>query len=104
MPRKKLTDEEILLTIYRRVYAVSEPPADFDQLIAEAETNDLGQKVIKYLDYECDDEVMKKICDDTLDEFKVKGYKRKQFFMSLSISASFVSQNTILFDLIDPFL
>lgn len=95
MPRKKLTDEEILMTIYRRVYAVSEPPADFDQLIAKAETNDLGQKVIKYLDYECDDEVMKKICDDTLDEFKVKGYKRKQFFMTFWLGCSPKSKNKL---------
>jgi hypothetical protein len=88
MPKKKLTDYEILLEIYRRVYAVSEPPADFDQLIAEAETNDIGQKVIKYLDYECDDDVMKQICEKTLDEFKVKGWKRKQFFNSFWLGCS----------------
>lgn len=96
MPRKKLTDDEILMTIYRRVYAVSEPPADFDQLIAEAETNDFGQKVIKYLDYECDDEIMKKICDDTLDEFKIKGWKRKQFFNTFWLGCSPKSKNRII--------
>ena len=95
MPRKKLTDEEILMTIYRRVYAVSDPPADFDKLIEEAETNEYGQKVIKYLDYECDDEVMQKICDETLDEFKVKGYKRKQFFMTFWLGCSPKSKNRL---------
>jgi len=88
MPKKKLTDYEILLEIYRRVYAVSEPPADFDQLVANAEINELGQKVIKYLDYECDDDVMKQICEKTLDESKVKGWKRKQFFNSFWLGCS----------------
>jgi len=95
MPPKKLTDDEILLEIYRRVYAVSEPPANFDQLVAEAETNEFGQKVIKYLDYECDDVVMKYICDKTLDEFKVKGWKRKQFFMTFWLGCSPKSKNRL---------
>jgi hypothetical protein len=88
MKRKKFTDDEILTEIYRRVYAVSEPPADFDQLMATPETNAFGQKVIKFMDHECDDEVMKKICNDTLDEFKVKGYKRNQFFYSFWLGCS----------------
>jgi hypothetical protein len=95
MPKKKLTDDEILLEIYRRVYAVSEPPADFDKLVAEAETNSEGQKVIKYLDYECDDIVMKDICEKTLDEYKVKGWKRKQFFMTFWLGCSPKSKNRL---------
>jgi hypothetical protein len=95
MPRKKLTDYEILLEIFRRVYAVSEPPADFDQLVAEAKTNEFGQKVIKYLDYECDDLLMIEICNKVLDEFKVKGYKRKQLFLSFWLGCSPKSKNRL---------
>jgi hypothetical protein len=95
MQRKKVTDYEILLELYRRVYAVSEPPADFDQLVAEAEINAEGQKVIKYLDYECDDELMKEICNKVLDEFKIKGYKRKQFFISFWLGCSPKSKNRL---------
>ena len=50
MKRKKITDDEILKEIYRRVYAVSEPPADFDHLMATAEINSYGQKDIKFND------------------------------------------------------
>lgn len=88
MKRKKFTDDDILTEIYRRVYAVSEPPADFDHLVATAEINAYGQKDIKFDNYQCNDEVMKKICEDTLDEFKVKGYKRSQFFHSFWLGCS----------------
>jgi hypothetical protein len=85
---KRKTDYEILLEIYRKVYAVSEPPADFDELVANAEINENGQKVIKFLDYQCEHEVMQKIFDETMEKYKIKGYKLKAFNFNFWLGCS----------------
>jgi hypothetical protein len=88
MPRKKLTDYEILLEIFRRVYAVSEPPANFDELVANAELNEHGQKDIKFLNYECEDKVMQDIFNEIMAKYKIKGYRLKQFSFSFWLGCS----------------
>jgi hypothetical protein len=88
MKRKKLTDYEILLEIYRKVYAVSEPPADFDELVANAELNDRGEKVIKFLDYECEHDTMQRILDETIAKYKIKGHRAKAFAFSFWLGCS----------------
>lgn len=88
MKRKKLTDYEILLEIYRKVYAVSEPPADFDELVANAELNERGEKIIKFNDYVCDEEVMKQIFDETMEKYKIKGHRHKAFSFSFWLGCS----------------
>ena len=88
MKRKKLTDYEILLEIYRKVYAVSEPPADFDELVANAELNERGEKVIKFLEYECEEAVMQKIFDETMAKYKIKGQRAKAFSFSFWLGCS----------------
>lgn len=88
MKRKKLTDYEILLEIYRRVYAVSEPPADFDELVANAELNERGEKVIKFLEYECEESVMQQIFDEIMAKYKIKGQRQKQFSFSFWLGCS----------------
>lgn len=85
---KRKTDYEILLEIYRRVYAVSEPPADFDELVANAEINERGEKVIKFLEYECEEAVMQNIFDETMKKYKIKGQKEKQFSFSFWLGCS----------------
>jgi len=88
MPRKKLTDYEILLEIYRKVYAVSEPPADFDELVANAEVNERGEKQIKFLEYQCEEAVMQQIFDETKTKYKIKGQRQKQFSFSFWLGCS----------------
>jgi hypothetical protein len=88
MRKKKLTDGDILMEIYRNVYAVAEPPANFDELMANAEINKEGQKVIKFMDYECEEAVMQRILDETMDKYKVKDYRRKQFSFSFWLGCS----------------
>lgn len=88
MKRKKLTDYEILLEIYRKVYAVSEPPADFDELVANAELNERGEKDIKFMNYECDEAVMQQIFDETMAKYKIKGRKQNQFSFSFWLGCS----------------
>lgn len=88
MRKKKISDGDILLEIYRNVYAASTPPADFDELMANAEVNKDGQKVIKYIDYECEHDVMEKILNEILDKYKIKDYRRKQFSFSFWLGCS----------------
>ena len=88
MPRKKLTDYEILLEIFRRVYAVSEPPADFDELVANAELNDRGEKDIKFMNYECEDKVMQDIFNETIAKYKIKGHRAKALAFSFWLGCS----------------
>ena len=88
MRKKKLTDGDILMEIYRNVYAVAEPPANFDELMANAEINKEGQKVIKFMDHECEEAVMQRILDETMDKYKVKDYRRKQFSFSFWLGCS----------------
>lgn len=85
---KRKTDYEILLEIYRNVYAVSEPPADFDELVANAELNERGEKVIKFMDYECEESVMQNIFDETMTKYKIKGQRQKQFSFSFWLGCS----------------
>lgn len=85
---KRKTDYEILLEIYRKVYAVSEPPADFDELVANAELNERGERVIKFMDYQCEESVMQNIFDETMKKYKIKGQKEKQFSFSFWLGCS----------------
>ena len=41
MTQREQRDSDILMEMYRRAFAASTPPADFDALVAEAETNAL---------------------------------------------------------------
>jgi len=84
----KPKNDDILLELYRKVYAVSEPPADFDELMANAETNREGQKVIKFMDYQCEEAVMQHILDEVLNKHKIKGHRRNQFSFSFWLGCS----------------
>lgn len=85
---KKVKDEEIMLELFRRAFAVSTPPGDFDELMAKAETNEFGQKVIPFMDYECPHEVMEKILEDAMVEFKVPKHRIKAFSFNFWLGCS----------------
>jgi hypothetical protein len=85
---KRKTDYEILLEIYRKVYAVSEPPADFDELVANAELNERGEKQIKFLEYECEHDTMQAILDEAIAKYKIKGHRAKAFQFSFWLGCS----------------
>ncbi len=40
------------------------------------------------MDYECEEAVMQRILDDTMDKYKVKDYRRKQFSFSFWLGCS----------------
>lgn len=88
MTRKEQRDFDILTEMYRRAFAASTPPADFDALVAAAEINALGQKVIPYLKYECEQEVMEQIVVDVLKEYKVPKRRHELFRRSFMLGCS----------------
>jgi hypothetical protein len=77
-------EEQSILECYRRLFKVSTPFGDFDELLAQAEKNDIGQKVIPFMDYEIEESVFTKILQNIIKEFKIKKYRQNLF------------QNTIL--------
>ena len=70
IPREKRI-ENAMLNCYRELFANSTPKGDFDKLMEEAELNEFGQKVIPFMDYECEAEVLEEILDSVMKEFKV---------------------------------
>ena len=72
IPRKKRI-ENAMLDCYRELFANSTPKGDFDKLMEEASTNEFGQKVIPFMDYEVDekdfDTILQKYVDDKLLKF-----------------------------------
>jgi len=59
------------------LYANSTPPADFNKLVEEAETNDEGQKVIHFMDYEIERGQMEEIVDKHRSKL-LKGSRNKR--------------------------
>ena len=88
MTRKEQRDFDILTEMYRRAFAASTPPADFDALVAVAETNELGQKVIPYMDYECEQETLEDIVMAVLREYRVPKWRRPMFRNSFMLGCS----------------
>ena len=70
--KKRNKNDQILHEMYTLAFAASEPSADFDKLMEEAELNEEGNKVIPYMDYECKKEVLEEIFDSTLKKYKIK--------------------------------
>ena len=86
--KRESRDEKILHELYRRAFAASTPKGDFDLLLENATTNERGQKVIPFMDYECEAEVLEEILDSVLKEFKVPVRKRKSFEFGFYLGCS----------------
>lgn len=81
-------DYDILSEMYRRAYAASTPIGDFDVMVRNASINEFGQKVIPYLKYECEQEVMDQIVVAVLKENKVPKWRRPMFRNSFMLGCS----------------
>ena len=64
MARKKQSLKNIVFDIYRELYENSEPKADFDFLVENAEIMSDGRKYIPYNDYEIDGDLMDEMVED----------------------------------------
>lgn len=78
----KKTNKLILHELYRRAFAASTPYGNWDKLLAEAVINDQGEKVIPYMDYECEGAVLEDIFHTVMKEYKVpKGVQNRFSFL-----------------------
>jgi len=88
MTKREQRDFEIMSEMYRRAYAASTPVGDFDAMVQNAPRNEFGQKVIPYLKYECEQEVMEQIIIDVLKEYKVPKRRHELFRNSFMLGCS----------------
>jgi len=88
MTNRERRDFEIMSEMYRRAYAASTPIGDFDAMVHNAPRNEFGQKVIPYLKYECEQEVMEQIIIDVLKEYKVPKRRHELFRNSFMLGCS----------------
>ena len=86
--KKKNSDEEIINELYRRSFAASNPPGNWDELLEKAELNENGQKVIPYMDYECKHEKLQEIFDSVMKEYKVPKYRINAFSFNFWLGCS----------------
>lgn len=87
---KKKRIENAMLDCYRELFAKSTPKGDFDKLMEEASTNEFGQKVIPFMDYEIDekdfDTILQKYIEDKL--LKLSKYEKRGFSISIHLGCS----------------
>ena len=88
MRKKKITEDDVLIEIYRRAFAAATPKGDWDSLFEKAELNEFNQKVIPFMDYELEDTIAEQIIGDVLKEYKVPKWKHKMFFNTYWLGCS----------------
>jgi hypothetical protein len=74
--------EKALFEAFIEVYKVSEPPADFNELVVVAPLNERGQKDIPFNDYQCDESKMRDILKTVAEKYKLN----KQDIRNLEIN------------------
>ena len=83
----KKTDK-IMLDIYRELYLNAEPSADFDELVANAELNERGQKDIHFMNYEISQEKEEEIIEKHLKKSRLPLYTKKAIRIGILLGAS----------------
>lgn len=81
-------EEKAMWQCYRLLYENSNPSANFDELVENAELNERGQKVIDFDSYEIEEEKFYEIMDGVLKENKIKGYRAQAFRNSILLGCS----------------
>lgn len=78
----------ILHELYRRAFAASTPYGNWDKMFEEAVINERGEKIIHYMEYECDKEVLENIFNTVMKENKIPKKKQKIFSFSFYLGCS----------------
>ena len=82
--KKKHTDSDIILEVYRRMYKEADPPADIDELIEQKVT--IQDRW--FMNYVLDDKRQYEIIEETLKEFRVPKYRWRDFKFSIILGAA----------------
>lgn len=83
--------DNILMDCYREIYKKSEPPADFDELVANATIDEQGRKHIPFRDYYIDIDVMDELILSVAKKYKLKKYERTMLKTSVYLGCSPIS-------------
>jgi hypothetical protein len=87
MKNKKI--DEAIMDCYRELYANATPPASFDELLENATTNEQGQKVIPFLDYEIAEDLFEEIVAATIKFYKInRSYLKQSFRFTILMGCS----------------
>jgi len=81
-------EDKILYEIYSRLYKASSPSADFEELVANAKINEEGKRVINFMDYEIDNDVMDNIIETVLKENRVRKDQRGKYKTTIYLGCS----------------
>jgi hypothetical protein len=93
MKKQKLTDEEILLEMYRRMFKESEPSGNIDKIIKSGE----GKKHNFFLKYYLPEERQTEIINEVCKENGIKNkYEIRQFHTACALGSSPTSQKNLI--------
>lgn len=81
-------EDKAMWECYRLLYENSNPQANFDELVENAEFNERGQKVIDFDSYEIEEEKFYEIMEVVLIANKIKGYRAQAFRNSVLLGCS----------------
>jgi len=81
-------EEKALTECYRKLYKASTPPADFDELIKNATTNENGEKVIDYNAYEICEYEFSEIMSNIIKEYKIRSHRQDLFKNTILLGCS----------------
>ncbi len=82
--------DKAILECYKRLFAVSEPPADFGKLLADTK-KPYGFELtsnVNFMAYTIDEKVCDKIIEDILKEFKIPKYMKSAFKTEILLGLS----------------
>ena len=85
---KETKEQRIIWQIYREMYAVSTPPADFDELINSAEINKRGQKIILFDNYEISEKNYCEILERNLKGKRITKLKQQMIKNTIALGCS----------------
>lgn len=93
MRRKKLDD--IILDVYRELYANCTTPCNFDDLVKNASIDENGRKIIPYDEYEIDDTLMRNIIESHMIKHKLKKWEKDnvRFNVLLGVAPKSINWN-----------
>lgn len=95
--RKEERNNKLMMECYTEIYAVSNPPADFQELMDNAPINDRGQKEIPFMDHEIEYNDYLKIVNKLVEKYKLSRIEKRQFKTSVALGCSpkFTATSTI---------
>jgi len=81
-------EEQAIHECYRKLYKASTPPADFDELLKNATTNENGKKVIDYNAHEICEYEFSEIMSDVIKQYKIRSHRQDLFKNTILLGCS----------------